>query len=217
VDQGFDLAVAPNGTSYVTGVTGGDLAGPLNGAGTTDVFLAAHAANGTSLWTRQFGTPGNDEGLGVGVDANSRPIISGRVTGPLPGQQWAGQFDAFFRRYTALGSAQLTKQFGTPGDDGAWEVATDTSSNIYLTGLAGGALPGQTALGLGDAFIRRYKVGGGNGWTIQTGSSAHEYGIAIDVAPNGAVFAGGYTEGGSFAGQPAFGGLDAWLVKVPKT
>jgi hypothetical protein len=217
VDRALDVAVAPNGTSYVTGGTGGDLAGPLNGAGTTDVFLAAYTSDGTSLWTRQFGTPGDDEGLGVVVDAKNRPVISGRVNGRIEGQAWAGMFDAFFRRYTIVGAVQLTKQFGTPGDDGAWDVATDASNNIYLTGLAGGPLAGKTALGLGDAFIRRYKVGGGNSWTIQTGSSANEFGLAIDVAPTGAVFAGGYTEGGSFAGQPAFGALDAWFVKVPKT
>jgi hypothetical protein len=59
-------------------------------------------------------------------------------------------------------------------------------------------------------------VGGGNSWTIQAGSSARDFGLAIDLAPSGAVFAGGHTEG-SFAGQPAFGALDGWLVKVPKT
>ncbi len=57
-------AVAADSTGvYVAGITSGALAG--SSAGSEDVFVRKYDPNGNELWTRQFGTSSDDEGLGI--------------------------------------------------------------------------------------------------------------------------------------------------------
>ncbi|MGH8649468.1 MAG: hypothetical protein ACREUP_09210, partial [Burkholderiales bacterium] len=116
------------------------------------------------------------------------------------GQSSAGQTDAFVRKYDVNGSEQWTRQFGASNVDEALAIASDGTS-IYVVGaLELGALPGQTAAGGVDAFVRKYDASGNEQWTRQFGTAdgEHAYGVAVDAS---GVYVAGRTNGA--LAQPA--------------
>ncbi|MBI2820490.1 MAG: hypothetical protein HYX73_10970, partial [Acidobacteria bacterium] len=213
-DSARGVAVDAAGVYVVGTILSGSLPGQTS-AGNYDAFVRKYDSNGNELWTRQFGTASPDQARGVAVDATSVYIVGG-TNGALPGQTSAGSSDAFVRRYDANGTELWTRQFGSSsfGFDEALGVAVD-STGVYVTGTAGGTLPGQTSAGAGDAFVRKYDATGAELWTLQFGSdnffsSDWAYGVAVDTS---AVYVGGRTTG-TLPGQTSAGGQDAFVVKI---
>ena len=104
------------------------------------------------------------------------------------------------------------RQFGTSDADRAYGVAVGGSHNVYVVGITGGTLPGQTSSGSNDAFVRKYDSAGNEIWTRQFGSSDNDYawGVAVDSSDN--VYITGIT-GGTLPGQDNLGGTDAFVRK----
>lgn len=145
------------GEVYVTGNTQGTFAGQTR-AGGRDLFVRKYDPDGNEIWTRQFGTPGNDA-VQFGTTADGRGVyLAGGVAGTLPGQTSAGSTDAFFRQYDPNGNDLFTIQFGTSGADNAPAIAVDGEA-IYVGGRVGGALPDQTHAGGQDAFVSKFLKG----------------------------------------------------------
>jgi hypothetical protein len=184
----------------------GDVAGALPGqssAGCDDAFARKYDASGTEVWTRQFGTGGADIAYGVATDATGIYVV-GVVTGALPGQSYAGgSGDAFVRKYDASGTEKWTRQFGTSGDDCAYGVAID-STGIYVAGVTGGALPGQSNIGSHDVFVRKYDASGTEVWTRQFGTSGDDYAFGVATDANGIYVVG--QAGDALPGQSYVGG-----------
>lgn len=174
-----------------------------------DVFVRKYDASGSVVWTRQFGSSGFEATEGVVVDATAI-YLAGRTTGALPGQSFAGVFDAFLRRYDLNGTELWTRQFGTFSYDAAVDVAGD-ASGIYVAGFTSGTLPGQSSAGGHDVFVRKYDVSGNVVWTRQFGSSADETpeGVALDTT---GVYVIGWTFG-ALPGQTSAGTQDAFVRK----
>jgi len=149
VDLAGGISLDASGV-YVTGGTYGALPGQTY-TGDQDAFVRKYDAAGTEMWTRQFGTTGNDKVYGVSADA-SGVHAAGLVTGALPGQTYTGGQDAFVRKYDAAGTEVWTHQFGTADHDGAYVISVD-ASGVYAAGGTGGALPGQTSSGGADTFV----------------------------------------------------------------
>lgn len=90
-------------------------------------------------------------------------------------------------------------------------IASDGTS-IYVVGYVKlAALPGQTALGGADAFVRKYDSNGNEQWTRQFGTVDAEqaYGVAVDAS---GVYVTG--RGGALA-QPAQGTDDTPVRGAP--
>ncbi|RKX83317.1 MAG: hypothetical protein DRP58_08970, partial [Spirochaetes bacterium] len=64
-DIGNDAVVDFSGI-YVTGITLGSL-DKNESSGKWDIFLAKYTHEGSKQWTRQWGTPGRDEGLSAAI------------------------------------------------------------------------------------------------------------------------------------------------------
>jgi hypothetical protein len=79
------VAVDTADNVFLAGSTLGDLAGPSEpNAGGEDVFLMHYTTSGTFISTHQFGSPQDDLGAGVAIDADG-PVIGGTTSGTLPG------------------------------------------------------------------------------------------------------------------------------------
>ena len=72
----------PSGGLLITGYTTGDLFGP--NAGGLDVVAASLNTNGMSLWTQQFGGPGNDDGVGAAAGPDGTIYVTGFTDGLMP-------------------------------------------------------------------------------------------------------------------------------------
>lgn len=169
-------------------------------------------------WVSQFGTPDSDIAGGVAADS-SGVYVAGSTVGVFPGQSAAGGIDLYLRKYSFNGAVIWTRQFGTLSDDDtvgpSGAVATD-GAGVYVGGTTDGTLPGQTAAGHGDAFVRKYSPSGDVMWTRQFGTAADDLisGVAVH---SGGVYVAGYTSG-TFPGAPGGSGTDVFIAKLaPET
>jgi PKD domain/RTX calcium-binding nonapeptide repeat (4 copies)/Beta-propeller repeat len=208
-DVAFGVATGPSGV-YVAGTTDGTLPGQIS-AGGSDAFVQKYDANGTLLWTRQFGAPGTDQVLGVAVNGLDL-YVTGQVRGTLPGQASAGSIDAFARKYDAAGNEIWTRQFGTGSFDQSFGIAASDSA-VYVGGVIwnGNALPGQESAGSEDAFVRKYDSNGTEVWTRQFGTPNGDTVNELSADASGIYLAGHTT--GALPGQTHEGSVDAFVRK----
>ncbi|MBN2113010.1 MAG: hypothetical protein JW785_02665 [Acidimicrobiia bacterium] len=220
---GYEIAravAADSGGVYVAGDVEGVLPGQT-AAGDFDVFVRKYDPAGKHLWTRQFGTAGEDHGYGVAVDVSGVYVVGG-VEGALPGQSLAGSVDAFVRKYDPDGKHLWTRQFGDIGVGSEFSaeygrgVAVD-ATGVYVAGHTSGCLPDQEYCESRDAFVRKYSHAGKHRWTRQFGTNDVDEanGVAVDAT---GVYVAGMTYG-VFPGQTTYPGAwnmdpDAFLAKL---
>ena len=185
-DQIDAISADDNGV-YVAGRTAGTLPDQQT-AGTQDAFLRRYYLSGDEAWTHQFGTAANDQAFAIAAAA-AGVYVAGSTSGALPGQVNVGVQDAFVRKYDAGGAEIWTRQFGTLATDQIFGISVRASS-VYLAGVTGFALPGQTSAGGTDAFASRYTEDGDEIWTYQFGTVAFDQALSVASAPWG-VYIGG--------------------------
>jgi hypothetical protein len=142
----------------VTGYTSGGLDGNTS-SGSSDIFLVKYNSSGTKQWTKLLGTSSNDEGKGVTTDSSGNIYVTGVTNGGLDGNTNLGSGDIFLVKYNSSGTKQWTKQLGTSSDDRGNDVTTDSSGNIFVTGITEGGLDGRTSSGCSgcyDMFLIKY-------------------------------------------------------------
>lgn len=210
-DYATTVAVDGNGQILVAGYTYGGMDGNVN-AGAVDVFLVKWTADGTKVWTRQWGTIGNDYGYGVAVDAANSIFVGGNTFGALHGNVHQGNNDVFVTKHDSDGLRLWTRQLGTAGNDGANGLAVDPANGgVLVVGYTVGDLWGQGSLGGYDAFVARYSAAGDLAWIRQHGTTENDYGNGLFLS-QGALYVVGRTDG-PLDGAPQAGGGDAFLSK----
>lgn len=108
---------------------------------------------------------------------------------------------------------QWIVQFGTPKDDVATAVATDSFGNIYAAGYTDDWIDGNMGPGGRDIFVAKYDPSGNKQWTRQFGTPASDEACAIAIDATDNIYIAGYTDG-SFEGEQSFGSRDAFLMKL---
>ncbi len=214
------IAVDGSGNVYIGGHTEGSLPGFENAGGAplgpvtdwNDAFLKKYGADGTEIWTQQFGHERHDEIHGVAVDASGSVYVGGYTDGAFEGFFNPGGRDAFVRKYDPEGNVVWTTQFGSGSaaggqpNDKALDIALDSSGNIYVAGSTTGAFEGESSGGGNDGFVRKMDSNGQHSWTRQFGGEDDDTADAIAVDGGGTVFVAGNTEssipGAGGQGQP---------------
>ncbi len=156
--SGYDdvLALAFNANDDVI------LAGSTNSAfpgytalGSFDLILRAYDTDGGVLWTRQFGTSGNDDVAAVLIRSDGQIYLPGRVSnGVVSGHMAVGQHDIVVTRHSASGQLIGARQFGTAQSDYTTSGAL-VGGDLLVAGETFGVLPDQAAAGSGDAYVIR--------------------------------------------------------------
>lgn len=134
---GVSEAQDEQGNRYITGSTSGSLNGGLH-AGGMDAYVVKYDPSGTMLWSRQFGTDGNDIGFAVATDVDGGVIVAGYTSGDLSGLGNAGKNDVFGARFDRDGNHQWTRQVGTAGDEAAYSVTADLTGSISVAAVTFG-------------------------------------------------------------------------------
>jgi len=156
------LAVDGSGNLYLVGSTYGDLVANGNADATfmtSDAYVVKYGADGTRVWTKQFGTTVNDWATGVAVDGSGNIYVSGNTFGIL-GTENAGAIDFFLTKFDPTGTKAWTSQLGTSLDDLATGLTVDSSGNAWLTGSTGSGLDGNISIGGTDMFLVMYDTSG---------------------------------------------------------
>jgi Tfp pilus assembly protein PilZ len=148
------IATDSNSNVYISGDTSGSLGGAFQG-GLADAWLAKYSSNGALMWKKQLGTSNLDYSNGVATDSKGNVYISGVIEGSLGGA-FQGSDDAWVAKYNSAGALVWKKQLGTSTRDESLGVATDSNSNIYISGFTGSSLGGAFQGGFVDAWVAKY-------------------------------------------------------------
>ncbi|GAA3880177.1 hypothetical protein GCM10022381_23060 [Leifsonia kafniensis] len=153
-DQVSALVATPSGV-VATGFTGGTLG--ADSAGENDVFIAALGADGSTQWTTQDGSAGDDRGASIATDAAGNLLVVGHTNGRI--SAGAGGVDVFTLTVDPAGAVIERSQFGSIARDGAdeWDEAnlyvSGGSGSTWIQGLTAGQVAGATNAGAGDVFL----------------------------------------------------------------
>ncbi len=205
-DRAAAIAVDATGV-YVAGQVEGTLPSETS-AGFDDAFVRKYTHGGEEVWTRQFGTEGDDFALGIALDTTGM-YVAGWVQGALPGGTRAGFQDAFVRKYTHGGEEVWTRQFAFLSVSVPKAIAVH-DTGIYVTGGTHSAiLPGRM-----DAFLCKYDRDGNNVWTLLSDTSVDEHASDAVVDDTGIYVAGwiGFFEEtrDAFVSKYDFDGNEVW-------
>lgn len=154
---------------------------------------------GATLWAKQFGTSGRDVGHGIAVDSGDNILAVGEFTGTLTigttTLTSAGGADIYVAKLSSTdGSVVWAKRFGGTSNDVGWDVATDASNNVYVTGRFLGSVDfGGGAIQSGsqeDVFVLKLAADGSYGWARKIGGSGYDVGQGIAARGNAVVVVG---------------------------
>jgi|AntRauTorckE5430_2_1112549.scaffolds.fasta_scaffold07348_2 hypothetical protein len=182
--------------------------------GSTSLFVAAFAPNGTLRWVTQAGgeddlritamAVGPDGQIGVGGKFNGVSELAGT---PLD----AGFFnqDVFLAAFSPAGTPLWARDLGGVIDDNLQDLAIDTSGNLYATGNLIGVMnlspeiSIESSNGNDDCFLVKYSADGTPLWGRALGGPDVQDGLSIAVQRDFVVM------GGGFQGAIGWDGLSA--------
>jgi len=180
---------------YITGYTEGGLDGNSN-SGSDDFFVVKYNSSGTKQWTQQLGSSSGDHAYGVATDSSGNVYAAGGTSGGLDGNTNQGKRDLFLVKFDLARNKQWTQQLGTSSIDNAFDVATDSSGNVYVVGSTTGGLDGNSNSGNHlDLLLIKYNSSGTKKWTQQLGTPTADEGKGVATDSSGNVYVAGYTLG----------------------
>lgn len=257
-DEGNGIAVDSAGNAYVVGTTVstnfptvGPFQATLGGGGPLpDAFVAKLDPTGSTLvYSTYLGGSSEDDGFGIAIDPNCSPAGScavyvaggtSSVDFPVANSEQStlkGGFDAFVAKLDPTGAKEVYSTYlGGTGQDEAFAVAVDGSSNAYVTGqtasndfpTTNGAF--QTAFGGNtNAFVAKLSFSGtmpspglSLAYSTYLGGSSIDSASGIAVDSSGSAYVAGAASSSNFPLQSplqgaAGGGQDAFVAKFNPT
>jgi Beta-propeller repeat len=202
-DYGYDVATDSAGNVYVSGY----FYNSINFGGTTisskgsgDAFLASFDSSGKHRWSKGFGGTSSDYGYGVATDGSGNVYMTGYFYNTInfggSNLTSAGSYDMYVASFTPAGVHRWSKSFGSTSSDYGYDIATDNSGNVYVTGyfyydinFGGGKI---TSNGSGDTYVASFTPAGGHRWSKGFGGTSSDYGYGVATDPSGNVYITGY-------------------------
>jgi len=167
--------------------------------------------SGGLSWAKNMGGVSGELGRAIAVDTSGNVYTIGRFSGITDFDPGVGTFslssaggaDIFVSKLDGNGNFVWAKSLGGIGDDYSWDIAVDSSGNVYTTGRFQGAAdfdPGVgtfnlTSAGGVDIFVSKLDSNGNFVWAKRIGGTDHDesYGIVIDMS--GSSYLTGYFMG----------------------
>jgi PKD repeat protein len=202
------MATDQDGNIYITGSYYGPLSfGTYNltCAGEYDVFVAKMDSCGAWQWAKRAYGTGNENGLGITVDASGSVYVTGSFNSPtlsfatgISLTRNSSSNDIFVAKLNSAGVWQWARKGGGMGTDQGMAVAVDDSSHVYVGGIYTGsatfgsinvaALPNA---GDTDIFTGIIDSAGNWLWVAQAGGISPDYANAIALDNQGGIYLAG--------------------------
>jgi uncharacterized repeat protein (TIGR01451 family) len=238
---GNGIAVASDGSIYITGETGSTNYPTLSPFQTdsdglfSDAFVTKLNSNGQVIYSTYIGGNSHDKGLAVAVDAAGQAYVTGQALTAFPVTPGAmdttfnGGSDVFLSVLSPSGSLLYSSYLGGTGAESGLAIAVDTSGFVYIAGevfnpgfpVSGGV--SSTFGGGKDAFLTKISLSTGIVYSTYFGGSGVDvaYGVAVDSSGNayitGETISSNFpTSIGAFRTTQA-GGSDAFISKINTT
>lgn len=202
------VVVMSDGSSVVSGqastlsITGSST--PLDGAGTSGVFLAGVKPDG-SIGFRTFvaGSAGFPSIEAMARDSNDNILATGRFstnqTFGTTSLTNHGSFDILIAKLDATGHPVWVQGAGATGEDQGLEIAAGSDGTVYVCGLVNGkvliANEDTGVVGKQSGYLVKLQPGGGGAWRQTAAPSAQAVCSSVAVSQDGSVVVGGNYNG----------------------
>ncbi len=173
-DDFLDVAVDQAGQIYIAGRTRSHFSGPGMNAGNFDALFLKLDSNGKLLFSKQEGTPYDDEFRRVVVDSTGRVILGGQTCGDADGELNAGSNQA--SDYNAANACPSSKF-----QDLIFSAYQADGTLIFKRHLGRTTLP--SGIGVDSDFLSDLTVSS-QGEIFFTGGTASHFSVLSDPAQN---------------------------------
>ena len=199
-DQSYSIAVASDGSCFVTGWTSSINFPTLNAYDNDldiyDAFIAKFSSEGVLLWSTYFGGSGIDGfgGCDIAVDFDDGCYIIGSTTSedfPVLNafdDSFNGARDLFIARFNTNGSLLMSTYFGGEEVEDGMGVAVASNGSYYVTGTTFSLGYPTTNNGYdhqlsgeSDIFVTKFRSDNSLLWSTYLGGSSHDYGSKIAI------------------------------------
>ena len=188
-DNGRMVAVDSSGNVYVVGQT--NLTGGID-----SIVIAKYNSSGVHQWDKTLGgTSTAEQGYGICVDSSDNILVCGQSNKGTSGT------GAILLKLNSSGAEQWQRTLDGASTQIAYEVAVDSSDNVYIGGYT-------TISGYQYFLLAKYNSSGTLQWNKKIGgSNTTDQGRSVTVDSSDNVYIGGVTTGGGV------GVYDSYLVK----
>ncbi len=218
-NRGHGIVVDDSGNVYTTGyfhetVDFDPGPGTFNlssvAANHSDIFVSKLDASGNFVWAKKMGGVFNERGLSIAVDPYGNIYTTGYFEGTTDFDPGVGTFnlssagdDIFISKLDASGNFMWAKKMGGSGDDWGYSITTDTSGNVYTTGVfketadfdPGAGIFNLTSAGTNDIFILKLDASGNFIWAKSMGGLSQDISYSITTDATGNVYSTGFFQG----------------------
>ena len=183
----------------------------LNTNGSNDIFILKMDIEGNLIWAKSMGGSGNDAALSLTVDQNGDVITAGYFFGTVdfdPNDTsyditTNGEFDIYVQKLNTEGEFVWSKNFGSTLQDQAFGITSDSSNNIYITGIYSGSVdfdPGPNLVETNnttnsDYFVLKLDSNASFEWLEYFGGEKTDKGWAIALDDEDNVYTTGQFHG----------------------
>lgn len=181
-------------------------------------------------WGNKIGLDpgGNDYGMAMAKDESGNILVTGRVKGNSTFGTGGGAVtlitygdrDIYICKYDSLGDFIWARRYGGLYSDYGLGIATDTNSNIYITGYYtdSAQFESNNIIGNGgqDIFIAKINELGSLVWVRSIGGTSNEYANALAVDQEGNSYITGVFNGSVVFGSSTLtssGSIDFFISK----
>lgn len=198
-DSGQRVAVDGEGNLLLLAEFTDEIAfgGPaLTSEGNRDLALVKLTPAGEHLWSKRFGSPFNELGLGLAVDPAGNIAVTGSFDNEIDfgGGKLAskGESDVYVARFAPDGAHLWSKRFGAAREDIGHDIAADRYGNLAVTGWFWGEVDfgGDPLRAEGvnkDIFLLKLSADGEHLWSRRFGASDHDQGRGVAMTPDGVI------------------------------
>lgn len=156
-DCAYSISIDPGGSVYVAGSTLDAFDGQVNAnPGFYDLFLTKLDPAGNRIWSRVWGSPGDEYGRGVTLNPAGDIYVAGCTDDTFDGQPNNGGNDLCLSKFDASGTRLMTRIWGSSGIEYGTAAAGDSMGGIYVAGYTSGEFDGQINPGGNSLCLSRW-------------------------------------------------------------
>ncbi len=169
-----------------------------------DIFFAKYRKSGALVWARKVGGSGNDDGKGIGVDANGNVYIIGTFESTADFDPSSsvynltsnGGLNIFLAKYNSNGLLVWANSIGNASFDYGTSLSVSNAGVVTIAGSFSGNVdfdpsPNNTFVDAGissDPFFARYNTNGKLIWVKDIAGNGESAAQDIFIDPAGGIY-----------------------------